>query len=74
MKLSTNHVVLLQLASLRQLPSTITETGQYAISDVRELIELGLLEAKDASADCGDCFLEPRITAWGSAALRELTA
>lgn len=74
MKLPATQVVLLQLASQRQLPSAITDKGQYAISDVKELIELGLLEAKDASADCGECFLNPRITVWGSEALRKLTA
>lgn len=74
MKLSATQVVLLQLASQRQLPSAITDKSQYAVSDVRELMDLGLLDAKDASADCGECFLEPRITGWGSQALRELTA
>ncbi|MDY0744798.1 hypothetical protein SNE35_09780 [Paucibacter sp. R3-3] len=63
--LSSSQYRLLEQARDNQLPREIDATCGLSISDLRMLIDLGLIDAVDVSADCGDGYLYPRITGVG---------
>jgi hypothetical protein len=63
-------IEILKLAALGQLPRAVDRNSAIDLSAFKELYMAGLVEAKDASADTGDCYLEPAITTAGREYLR----
>jgi len=60
----------LKLAAEAKLPRVVDSKTPELLIAVRQLFEAGFIHAVDASADRGDCFLEPRITLPGLSYLK----
>lgn len=66
------HSRILQAAAEGRLPGEISESSEYPVAIVKELVSAGYLEAADASSDDGETYLEPRITQSGREYLQRL--
>lgn len=70
----TTHETL-KRAALGTLPRTIDDQTQGVdMAAFKELYQGGLIEAIDASGDCGNSYLEPSITLRGREALQREAA
>jgi hypothetical protein len=73
--LTKTALEILKRAAQGTLPRNIDQqTAGIDLSAFKELYRARYIEAIDASADCGDSFLEPKITANGREALRQAEA
>lgn len=63
----------LQLAASRSLPNVIDNSTVIDLPAFKALLEAGLVAADNASADGGDCFLNPTITFAGLNLLSKLS-
>lgn len=63
-------IEILKLADLGQLPRAVDRNTTIDLGAFKELYKSGLVEAKDASADDGECYLEPALTTAGREYLR----
>ena len=73
--LTKSSLEVLRRAADGRLPRSVDEqTEDIDLAAFRELYRAGLIAAIDASADCGDAYLEPRITPLGREALRREVA
>lgn len=68
------HRRILEAAAEGQLPYEISESSEFPVAVVKELVLAGYLEAADASSDDGDAYLEPRITLAGREYLKHLVS
>jgi len=55
----------LRLAAEGALPRVIDDKTPELLSAIRQLYREGLIHAINASADAGECYLEPEITLAG---------
>ena len=65
---------ILEIAARGQLPDSLSETSEFPLEAVRELVEAGYLTAMDASSFDAVEYLDPRITIAGREYLRVLQA
>lgn len=68
-----NHKYILERLSSNDFPSQIDDKNFHLMKIFRELYEQNYVAAIDASANCGDCFLDPHITISGRKLLQELS-
>ena len=66
------HLNILSLATQGKLPDSIDNSSNISVAIVRELVEIGFLNAIDASTNDGDAYLDPRITLAGREYLAKL--
>lgn len=64
--LTSTMIEILKCAAANDLPETVDErTAGINLNEFKALVRSGSIEAIDASADDGDCYLEPKITLRG---------
>ena len=68
------HRRILEFAARGSLPESLSESSEFPIQVVRELVEAGYLTAIDATSFDGMEYLNPRITMGGREYLRTLQA
>lgn len=64
------EIQILKLAALGKLPRAVDRNTTIDLGAFKSLYKSGLVEAKDASAGDGDCYLEPTLTTAGREYLR----
>ncbi|AMC35359.1 hypothetical protein [Janthinobacterium sp. B9-8] len=61
----TPHIKILNRAASGNLPKAIDKNCEIDIEAFKELYKSGLMVAINASADDGECYLEPKISTAG---------
>lgn len=61
----TTQIEILSRAAAGNLPKAIDENCEINIDVFKELYKAGLMTAINASADDGECYLEPKISTAG---------